>query len=152
MTVSPIDTLRMTRRLVDAGLSKAQSEEIAIYIRDTTALTQADLARRGEVENLQLALGDGLETMRRDFDFVIGELAALVRILRSEVTAASEVAARQSARTTTLLILLTMGLLAMAGVAAAVAINGLTIPSVTEAVRAADQHGDGRIADQAAMA
>ena len=139
MSFSRVNALRLKQRLQEAGLTALQSEEIASTLREAGAFAQPDLARGAEVERLELAIGDGLEALRKDFDFVLNEVVAIARLSRAEAVSAQARFARQMIWTNRLLAVLLVVVVAATGVASTFALG-----AVRSQLRASSVNDDSR--------
>lgn len=86
MTISSVDTLRFSRRLVGLGLEPAQADEIAACLRAATAITQTDLVRRGELDRLTSQVERHLYSPQQDLLTEIRETLDHFAALDSRIT------------------------------------------------------------------
>lgn len=61
ITLSNVDTLNVVKRLVEAGLTREQAEEIADLLRAAGAVSRVDLVGKGELDALRAAIDGKLD-------------------------------------------------------------------------------------------
>jgi hypothetical protein len=82
MIAAALDTLRIAKRMKDAGFTDAQAEVFAEVMRDAQSDWRGDLAAKSDLQASESALRADIENLRRELK---GEIEGLRQELRAGV-------------------------------------------------------------------
>jgi hypothetical protein len=89
MIAAALDTLRIAKRMKDAGFTDAQAEVFAEVMRDAQSDWRGDLATKADLQALESALRADIENLRRELkaeiENVRGELKAGIAEVKFEL-------------------------------------------------------------------
>jgi len=85
MSAVTFDTLRMVKRLREAGFSDVQAEAVTDMMRETREMDLSNLATKHDVASVKQDLAAVKQELKQDIDAVKQEIAAVRQDLKQEI-------------------------------------------------------------------